>query len=258
MNILHTIVTHLSPEQVRRQLKFLESITPGVPRLIAHGGSKAHFEALADLNPIHLTDESLRRSPSGYCFNELLSKTSSFLSTSCISFDFVHVTEYDHLILRREYFEELSHILKRAGCDFLGQGCNNRTDSDWYHLSACRKNKMFIQFLEHISIHEVKTDIYGTLFDGHTISTVALKAILRGPPLPRTYSEALFPSVIHHMGFRVGDIGTYSNLFHEVHFRPVRTKDEVLAMIERKVPCCHPFKDWDNFEEIERAVLNGR
>jgi len=243
MQILHLVITHLSPELVARQLALVEAFAPGVPRLIAYGGPRASFDALPGPDKFPLEDESLRGPVISQCFNELFPKAWDYVKDHPIPFDFVHVTEYDHLILSRDYFERLAEMLERSASDFVGKGCGIKTNSNWMHLFRYREDPVLLGYLRQTSVREDKTTICGTLGNGFSISRRALQAMAELPNPPRIYNEVFFPTLVHHLGFGICDIGTHSDLFRNVRWGPLWTSGELREMLRTGAPCCHPFKD---------------
>lgn len=250
MQILNVVVTHLAPEQVARHMELAEVYTPGIARVIAYGGQPALFDMLAFPNKFLLEDPSLRGPVINQCFNELFPKIWRWTQEHDTAFDFVHVTEYDHLILSGEYFERLAEAVERSGCDFLGKNCGLKANSNWMHLFRYREDPVLLDYLNRISVREDKTAICGTLGNGFTISRSALRAWAEAPEPPPFYNEVLFPTLTHHLGFKIGDIGSYSDLFRHVRWGPLWKAAEVQEMLQRGVPCCHPFKDIDAARRI--------
>jgi len=254
MKILNLVVTHLAPEQVTRHLALAEAYTPGVPRLIAYGGPHVSFDALAFPDKFLLEDPSLRGPVINQCFNELFPKTWRWAQEHAAAFDFIHVTEYDHLILNRNYFEILEDAVERSGCDFLGKNCGLKANSNWMHLFRYRDDPVLLDYLRRISVREDKTAICGTLGNGFTLSRRALQAWAEAPTPPPFYNEVLFPTLTHHLGFKIGDIGAYCDLFRHVRWGPLWTETEIRDLQAQGAPCCHPFKDID---AAQRILLPG-
>jgi hypothetical protein len=243
MNILHVLVTHVAAELVDTQAALLSNQFPGMVRLIAYGGSPAAFEAIRHPHKIYLQDESLRGSTAHQCFNELIPKLTAFITQGGHSFDFIHVSEYDHLILSGNYFTELESAWTRSGADFLGKNCGIKTHSNWPHALHYRDDPTLRRYLASFSVREDPTVLCGSLGNGYTISKRALQSCAQLPELPRVYFEVLFPTLVHHLGWRIADIGEYSRIFRHVRWQPEWTATEVTSLIREGVLCCHPFKD---------------
>jgi hypothetical protein len=255
MQFLHVIITHVAPPKVAEFLAFCERVTPGVPRLIAYGGSPENFSLLEHPAKIFLADESLRGPVIQQCVNELLPKVSAYLnapaSPRC---DLVHFSEFDHLILYRNYFDMLAEIFRQSGCDLMGKTAGLKTHSNWVHYLRYRENESLRNYLAHISQREDKTALYGMLGNGYTLSRDLVHAIARLPDLPRVYYELLFPTLAHHLGFKVGDLGAFSDIFRHVRWGPAWKLEEVENLIKSGAACCHPFKDLDRLSAVSERI----
>ena len=243
MQILHVVITHLAPELAVQHVALAEAFTPGVPRLIAYGGPPASFGALPWKDKFLLEDPSLRGPVIHQCFNELFPKIWDWVRRQPVAFDAVHVTEYDHWILRADYFAQLEEILTRSGADFLGRGCGVKTHTNWMHLFRYRDDSALLGYLRRFSVREDKTAICGTLGDGFTISRRALEAMAALPDPPPAYNEVFFPTLTHHLGFQIADMGDYSDFLRHVRWGPLWTEAELVELARQGAACCHPFKD---------------
>jgi len=243
MKILHVIITHLAPEQAVQHVEMAEAFTPGVPRLIAYGGPPSLFGALPWKDKFLLEDPSLRGPVIHQCFNELFPKIWAWMQGQPVAFDAVHVSEYDHWILRADYFAQLAEALTRSGADFLGKGCCVKTQTNWMHLFRYRDDPVLLDYLRRVSVREDKTTICGTLGDGFTISRRALEGVATAPEPPPVYNEMIFPTLTHHLGFQIADIGAYCDAFRHVRWGPLYTAEELVELARQGAACCHPFKD---------------
>ena len=253
MQILNVLITHLAPEKAARQIALAEAFTPGIARLIAYGGPREAFGDLPFADKVLLEDPSLRGPVVEQCFNEIFPKVWNYVEGHATRFDYIHVTEYDHLLLSRDYFAELARIIAVSGAEFLGAGCGIKTNSNWMHLFRYREDPVLLGYLRRVSVREDKTAICGTLGNGYTLSRRALQAIAQAGELPRVYNEVLFPTLAHHLGFAIDDFGAHSDLFRHVRWGPLWTEAEVRELIRRGAYCCHPFKDAD----AARAILES-
>jgi hypothetical protein len=245
MRFLHVIITHLPPEKVRAHLALTRRFTPGVATLIAYGGPAAAFNQLKTGGEFFLEDPSLRGVNIQQCFNELFPKIWTYARQHALEFDFVHVTEYDHIILCTDYFERIAAALELSGADFLGRGCGLKSHSNWPHRFVGGRDGALLDYLRAHSVRENKTEICGTLGNGIVLSRAALQAWAELPTPPRIYNELIFPTLVHHLGFKIGDMGSYSDVFEQVRWGPVWTPGELRELIRRGAACVHPIKDTD-------------
>jgi hypothetical protein len=78
---------------------------------------------------------------------------------------------------------------------------------------------------------------------GFTISKDALRAAVSLFDLPRIYHEVLFPTLVHHLGFKISDVGRQSDMFRYVRWGPQWTEEQIRQLISASASCAHPFKD---------------
>ncbi len=254
IKILQVVATHLPPQQVRHHLEYLEFITPGIPRLVAYGGPFEHFQQLGIENAIFLENPLLRGPMVYQCFNELPGKTVRYMEERNLSCDLIHVTEYDHIILSRSYFHDLAEIFEKSKCDYLGQGGNLKTNSNWPFYLRHRDDEEFLDYLSQISIREDKTAMYGVLLNGYVLTTQIFHAIAALPQLPIVFGELLFPTIAHHLGYKIGDLDTYSDLFRYNRYRPIWNKAEVMQMVSNGEIAVHPFKDYGALDDLRKLI----
>jgi hypothetical protein len=253
MQFLHVVVTHLAPPKVAKFPAFCDRVTPGIPRLVAYGGPPENFPLLDHPARIFLEDSSQRGPVIQQCVDELLPKVSGYLNQpGSLRCDFIHFSEFDHLILRRNYFDMLAEVFRQSGCDFIGKTAGLKTHSNWIHYLRYREDQPLRDYLGAISKREDKTALYGMLGNGYTLSRDALESISRLPALPRVYYELLFPTLTHHLGFRVGDIGAFSDMFYHVRWGPTWKPKEARNLIQNGAACCHPFKDLDQLSTVSQ------
>ncbi len=236
-------------------MKFLDDWFPDVMRTIAFGGNQEEFARIKDHRKLFLKDESLRGPVINQCFNELIPALMKHARTIDDSFDYVHVTEYDHIIVNREYFSKLQTAIRNSKADYLAKACGPKTGSNWLHYLRYRNDQTLARFLSSFSSRDRPSELYGALGNGFTISSRALARFAELRPCPRIYFEVLFPSVVYHLGFAVADISDFSSLFRRVRWGPSWTVGELRAFVAAGESCCHPFKNWPVAADV---LVNSR
>lgn len=255
MSIVHVYLTHLPAVLTQRLLEIMGAVWPGIDRVLAYGGSFEEFQNISFPNKFHLVDRSLSGPVWDQCFNELIYGLWRCLERKACEFDYVHCTEYDHIFLSPNYFDLLADALRMADCDFVGKACGVKPNSNWPHYLRYRNDTELLGFLDSISVREDKTVICGCLGNGFTISRDALKAAASVPNLPRVYIEVLFPTLSHHLGFRLADLGEKSDLFRYVRSGPQWFENEIRQLRESGVVCAHPFKNPSRLGIVQEEFL---
>jgi len=255
MKIVHVYLTHLPAVLTQRLLESMGATWPGIDRVLAYGGNPEEFKKISYPAKFCLTDHSLTGPVTEQCFNELVYGLWQCLEQNVREFDYVHCTEYDHIFLSSDYFELLAKVLRAADCDFVGKSCGVKSNSNWPHYLRYRNNTDFLSFLNSVSVREAKGDICGCLGNGFTISRSALKALSDILNLPRIYHEVLFPTLVHHLGFRLADIGEQSDMFRCVRWGPQWFEAEIRELQKNGAACAHPFKDLLRLEKMQEELL---
>lgn len=255
MNIVHVYLTHLPAVVTQPLLASMGAVWPSIDRVLAYGGSCEEFDKISFPSRIRLTDHSLTGPVTNQCFNELIYGLWQCLERKACEFDYVHCTEYDHIFLSHNYFDSLADALKTTDCDFVGKACGVKSNSNWPHYLRYRNDSELLGFLDSISVREDKTVICGCLGNGFTISRDALKAAASVPNLPRVYYEVLFPTLSHHLGFRLADLGEKSDLFRCIRWGPQWLEPEIRELQKNGVACAHPFKDLVCLERMQAEFL---
>lgn len=256
MNIVHVYLTHLPAAVTQRILASMGAIWPSIDRVLAYGGSSEEFKKISFPSKVLLTDRSLSGPVWDQCFNELIYGLWECLELSAYEFDYVHCTEYDHIFLSSCYFNSLAKAVQESEADFIGKACGIKSNSNWPHYLRYRSNVELAEFLEKISVREEKGAICGCLGNGFTISRDALKAAASVPNLPRVYNEVLFPTLSHHLGFKVADIGQQADIFRHVRWGPQWSEREIREIQMSGSSCAHPFKDSTRIEKIQEEFLS--
>jgi len=245
MSTLNAVVTHLRPAAVKEDLELLRAVTPGARFVVCHGGSREDFEGVETDDKVFMDDPSLR-GPARH----LQSWTQAFEAIwhryfeSDDSLDSLYLFEFDHLILDRDYEQRLRDLAEATRAGFMGKNCVPREGTNWEHYVRWRRDERLLAHLRSISVREQPTKLYGCLGDGMWLSRNALRSYVAVGEHPPCYNETYVPTLLHHLGFRVVDVDSHSDLYSHVRFAPVFCFDEVMSLAKRGgTAFVHPVKD---------------
>ncbi len=245
MSTLNAVITHLRPAEVVEDLELLHAVAPDARFVVCHGGSRRDFNALETEDKIFMDDPALRGAA-----RHLQSWTQAFKALwdryfeSDESLDSLYLFEFDHLILEGDFERRLQDLAQATGAGFMGKNCVPREGTNWEHYVRWRRDEPLLAHLRSISVREQPTKLYGCLGDGMWLSRNALRSYVAVGEHPPCYNETYVPTLLHHLGFRVVDVDSHSDLYSHVRFAPLFCFDEVMSLAKRGgTAFVHPVKD---------------
>ena len=242
--LLYLVLTHLPPDQVARHLEALERALPGRRFAVCYGGPADAFDALDVPAKAFVDDPSLRGPIGEQSYVELLRVAYESFVAPDPSVEMVHLLEYDHAIADERYEREILRVLDQTGADFLGQICVDRTSTNWWHSVRLLDDDELWRFLAEITVRdEDEPRLFGGIANAVTIKRAALEAFARLPRHLDRYCEVYVPTVLHHLGFMVGDACPTSTVFDWIRWTPPFEAGEIEALPE-EVLAVHPVKDY--------------
>jgi hypothetical protein len=253
MALLTAIVTHLGAEQVRAQLADLDTLAPGTRRVVCHGGSRADFEELGIDDALFIDDPSLRGPSKEQSYNAVLRALYQERVRNDSSIDLVYFMEFDQLVLRGDFEQELTALAERSGAGLLAKGASPRNDTNWPHYLRFREDERFNRFIAAISRRGDLDVRFGCLGTGMLFTREALEAFAGVADGPHAYLELFIPTVVHHLGFEVADVDALSDLYSAMRWRPEYTVEEAIAAKREGRTFVHPFKELGALNAIRGA-----
>lgn len=256
--MVHTIITHLAPEVVDAQVAFLKQLDPRNTYVVAYGGTAEAYAKVAHPEKFYVRDASLRGVHNEQCYHEILEGTYAHCRSRGIAAEYYYFSEYDHFVLRADYADQLERLMRAHRLDFAGKDCSDRTGTNWVHYLRYRRDAELRRFLAAFSVREEPGRLYGCLGNGFVMSARALHGFAeRAPHLPR-YAEVYVPTVIYHLGYRLGDIDALGDLYRYVRYGPPFREEDVVRLMEQGGIFCHPFKDVSAYASVYARVVRGQ
>jgi hypothetical protein len=249
------VLTHLAAEQVHERMQLLNAVAPDARFVICYGGTAEEFERI-ELQHRLLIDDPTLRGPQQH----LQSLTMSFAALWNAYFehdessDSLYLVEYDHLILDRQFETRLRELAAVTNADFMGKTCTDRTGTNGEHYVRFRSDPRILGHLHKLSVREDPTRIFGCLGDGMWMSRGALQAYLELDRHPPCYCETYVPTLLHHLGYRVVDVDTHSDLYRHVRWMPSFDAEQVVAQCRVGTVFMHPVKDPDAVRAAREAL----
>ena len=244
MSLLYLVLTHRPPDEVALHLAALERALPGRRFAVCYGGAEADFERLDVPAKAFVADPSLRGPIGEQSYVDLLSTAYASFVAPDPAVEFVHLIEHDHAIVDERYERELLRVLDATGADFLGGICVDRTYTNWWHTVTLLDDAEWWDFLREISVRDKdELRVFGGIADAVTIRHAALEAFATLPRHLHRYCEVYVPTVLHHLGFTLGDASAISTVFDLIRWTPPFEEEEIAAL-PADVLAIHPVKDY--------------
>lgn len=250
MAVLTTILTHLAAPLVERQLAALRTLAPGSRFVTLHGGKRPDFEQLTELDAVFIEDPTLRGPHYDKSANDQLRAIYERWVRDDPSIDLIYIIEYDHLILRGDFEQQLEELAERSPAGLFAKAASVRNDSNWSHYLRLRGDARLNDYLASISRRDDPSIRWGCLGTGLLLRREALEAFCALASPPPLYIELFVPTVLYHLGFDIADIDALGDLYSAVRFLPEMSSQDVMAAHRAGKVFAHPFKGVDVLETI--------
>ena len=234
--MIHTVLSHGTPERTDAQLQFLHALCPDVLHIAAYGGTVEGYWAIK-WHPKIFVNEPTFHAPGGNMECAGYLERVHYEAACYGRHEPVYFTEYDHAVLTPKYAKIV--VGKLRGTDFVGKITGATRKSEWMHSQRWYKDTALLDFLKGISAQFPEGDyLRGILGDGYAMTWEALDTFCSINHYPAFY-EVYIPTVLHHLGFSLGDFGA---AYKYVSCEPRRNTEFVLAALAEGVPFVHPYK----------------
>jgi hypothetical protein len=240
---LNVILTHQAPDCVARMLGWWEGSSRLDDILLACGGSEKDFNGVSHSQKFFADDPRLR------CRDhqrEMQSYTPIFREAAMWmrgrEYTHVHFCEYDHLPLVRDLNRRQVARLAAEDADVLGYRVRRVDGTSHPHYLYHASNDAFHRFWRETTCRDDPAVVL-TLFGSGSIWTRrAFDAVAaREEPFPM-YLEIYLPTLAHHLGFRVRDMGEQNRFVRNLG----DLEGDIPAAIEAGAWALHPVKHlWD-------------
>jgi len=180
---------------------------PGTDLWVVHGGNRTEFEKIDFENKsfagcARLRTRDHQREKQSYSFIfAIVSK-----AIIHIPYRYIWFMEYDHIPLTPLAPDFFLEKLQREQADVVGFRLSriDRTISPHYLYHVT--NPEFLDFWRNLSVRRDKTTILTMLGSGSFWCREAFYAVANVPETTPIYLEIFFPTVAHHLGFRVREV----------------------------------------------------
>jgi hypothetical protein len=257
--ILYVLLTHRPPSEVREYLADFQRVLRGRRCVVCYGGTQPDFGGLRDLpDAFFLDDPSLRRR-AGQSYTRMLSHIYARFVAPDPSLEWVHLIEWDHVVLSPRYEDELLEVVAGDRVGLLTPSCADHTMVNWCHSIDLLDDAEMSRKLREISVRDQDVpSIWGGLGDGMTIRREPLQAFCAQAGDLSRYVEAYVPTVIYHLGYRVIGPPKTAKLFDHLRYGPPYEREEATDLARRGALALHPVRDLATRREVNAIAQGAR
>jgi hypothetical protein len=237
------LVTHQPPDQVRRMLEWWECHVSGTQFLIAYGGAQEEFSKIQTSKKVFISDPRLRTQDH---VRERQSYSGVFRTASTklrrTGFQHVWFVEYDHIPIVSNVITLLKERMGKSSADVICYNLGRIDQTISPHFLGHAKDPEFFDFWRRISVRKNKGVILSMFASGSLWKREAFEAIAATDESFPVYQEIYLPTLAHHLGFRLCDLGEQNDFIRAV---PNRKLTFEYAKAHRALSV-HPLKRfWD-------------
>jgi hypothetical protein len=257
VTVLYVVITHRPAHEVALHLSFLAEALPGRRVAVAYGGPAETFPAIEARDKVFVEDPTLRGEMDRQSLNEVLLRTWAAFVAPDPAIDAISLIEHDLVPTGQAFDREIVRVLDATGAGVLGQNFTSRSHTNWPHALRVQDDAELTALLRDISVRdEHHPSVWGGTGAGMILTRAALEAFALQPRHLVRFAELYVPTVLHHLGFRVGDLARDSRLVDHSRFRPVYDADELDRLPREGVLAVHPVKDYGLLAKVRE--LGGR
>jgi hypothetical protein len=210
------LLTHESPERVRRMVDYWKSATLPSVIVVAYGGGRADFDKL-ECRKVFIDDPRLRtrdhqRDRQSYT----VALRGALKEIEGDDWEWLYLAEYDMLPLTDKLFSNLENRARSEDADMLGHRMWHLEDTLHPHYASHLFNSKWIEWIESISKRTDPTVILSCMGCGQFWHRRTLESVIALGEPESAYLELQLPTVAHHLGYRVKGLA-YQDQFISNH-----------------------------------------
>ena len=242
---LSIVLTHQNAEAVDALVRWWIRYVNSDDLLLVHTGPVEEFAKIAHAHRLHVVD---RRVATRDHQRELQSYSAIFRAAAMEvangAWDYVAFSEYDHLPLSSDADSARIALLQETRADVLGYELlrvDSTNQSHWLYSKMARSGSAYLQSISQRADHSVVLSMFGS---GSFWTRDAFLAVAElSEPFP-VYLELWLPTVAHHLGFRVLDVGEQNRWVSAGRDR----SDEIGEARKAGAWTLHPVKELSRIE----------
>jgi hypothetical protein len=214
---LAILVTHQSPRNVRRMLDWWKDKVIGTELLVAYGGSSDDFSNIESSSKVFVPDQRLRTKDhvrDRQSYTGIFQTASGLLRRSRC--DHIWLVEFDHIPVNPNIVLELKRRMVERRADIICYHLRRIDGTNSPHFLEHAKDQQFFDFWRSVSVRKDKNVILSMFASGSLWRRETFEAIASTDESFPIYQEIYLPTLAHHLGFRLCDLGEQNDFIRAV------------------------------------------
>lgn len=237
--ICAVVLTHQAPDHVEKMLAYWQDLFPGLDVVLVYGGSENDFAKIDHTKKVFVDDARLRtrdHQREFQTYSQVFERVSRSIEED--DYQYVYFTEYDQIPLRKDMFDLLLRRLHEESADMLCHRLTRIDGTSHPHYLYHQANSALTGHLRSVSVRSDTTVVLSALGFGQFWKREAFDSVAGHRSEVLCYLELWFPTLAHHLGFRIRGMGEQDvfNTF-EGDF-----SDRIDALQKQGWWCVHPVK----------------
>jgi len=118
---VHVVLSHLPPQKTDPILNYLQQLGSACEMVLAYGGTIKNFEGILFPRKVFISNEKLRGVGYRQSYFGLMNNVHVYLKDAAIDVEWIFISDYDLIPLKKDYLNRLISIMKQHGAGFWGK-----------------------------------------------------------------------------------------------------------------------------------------
>lgn len=252
-SVIHIVVCHLAPRETGRILEYIQS-QGDYTVVLAYGGPRENFASISWEHKVFIDDPLMRGLSYLYSYARLIPETRAYLRQQGLAADWVFITDYDLIPLKRNYLDRSIAVMANHRAGFGGKLVRDLSRSNSFFLANALQEGRVDETLNGPGRSPVYHCLGAVLF----FHRDCFEAIFRDDrPFDAANLELAVPTAARQCGFRLLSFDKFSDDFKYVHYRPIYSAAEARGLLEAGAAFVHPLKDFEAFLPLHDSANAG-
>lgn len=207
--VLNLLLTHQPAEAVAAMVEWWKQCAPPEHIVLAYGGSRADFEAIAHPAKVYVDDPRLRtrdHQRERQSYGGVFRAAAGWMRGR--EFSHVHFAEYDHLPLVADLNQRQLALLEAERADVIGLHLRQVGETNCAHYLYHAADPEFFAFWKKLTCRADPRVVLSMLATGSFWTREAFDAVAACHEPHPMYVEIFLPTAAHHLGFRIRDLSS--------------------------------------------------
>ena len=215
--VLNVLLTHQKSNAVAVMVDWWAKCVPREDIVLAYGGSREDFDALAFPAKLFIDDPRLRTRDhprERQSYGAVFRAVAAWMEGR--DYGYVHFAEYDHVPLVADLNQRQVSLLAAEGADVLGFHLRRVDDTNCAHYLSHAAVPEFFPFWKRVTCRRDARVVLSMIATGSCWTREAFAAVAAAAEPHPMYVEIFPPTLAHHLGFRLRDYGPQTRFVRHI------------------------------------------